>query len=227
MKNLLAYMFLIGFFISCNTKPAEKLASISKENFTIHGKCTGKKNQTVYLFILKDTVLFLVDSATINKDKFYITNKISRPYKALIQLKNHSLGFPFILTNESIEIELNENNINESTIKNSPINDEFANIRKQSTAIFQKIDYLFPQLQKARMENDFKTLDDINIKINDIETENNAFIVNYIQQNSNKPLSALLLNDLWKAPEKDSIKLQNLSKKLAPEIQKVLDFTIH
>lgn len=227
MNNLLVFFIFFGLFISCNSKTPKEQTSESIEQFTIDGTCSNKEEQIVYLFIIKDTVLTLLDSASVDNDKFQIKNTVSRPLKALIKIKDHHTAFPFILTNEIIEIELNENNSEESTVKNSPINEEFANLRKQSMSIFQKIDYLFPQLQKARMENDSKTLEEINTKINGIEKENKAFIIKYIQQNPDKHLPALLLNDLWNSPDRDSTQLQKLARNLAPEIQKTLEFTIH
>lgn len=226
MQKALIYVILIGFIISCNTKPSENIQSKSKDSFTISGNFIGNNNQDTYLYVVKDTVLSLLDSTSIIDNKFHFTGNISYPHKAIIQLKNHSSAFPFILTKESIEITLNEVKINESIISNSPINDELAKIKKQSSAIYQKIDYLFPQLQKARMENDFKALDEINLKIDTIEAENKTFIINYIERNGNNELSGLLLNDLWQASKKDSIQFQNLAKNLAPEIQKMLHFSI-
>lgn len=220
-------MIFVGFIISCNTKTSEKILKNPKENFTINGSFIGLENQDAYLFVVKDTLLSLLDSASITDNKFHFTGNISHPHKAMIQLKNHSSAFPFILAKESIEITLNEIKINESIISNSPINDELAKIKKQSSAIYQKIDYLFPQLQKARMENDFKALDEINIKIDAIEAENKAFIINYIKRNHNNELSGLLLNDLWQSAEKDSIQFQKLAKNLSPEIQKSLNFPIN
>lgn len=227
MNKVLFYMSIVGFIISCNTKTSEKIQKNSKESFTINGRFIGLENQDAYLFVVKDTLLSLLDSTSIVDNKFYFTGNISHPHKAIIQLKSHSSAFPFILANESTEIILNEFKINESIISNSPINDELAKIKKQSSAIYQKIDYLFPQLQKARMENDFIALDKINIKIDSIEAENKAFIISYIKENLNNELSGLLLNDLWQSAEKDSVQFQNLAKKLAPEIQKTLNFPIN
>lgn len=226
-KKTLYLVILLCFVISCDTKPNEKHQSKSKDNFTINGKFIGDENQDAYLFIVKDTLLSLLDSASIIDHKFHFSGDIPYPHKAMIQIKNHSSAFPFILSKESIDITLNEFEINESVIQNSPINDELAKIKKQSSAIYQKIDYLFPQLQKARMENDYKSLDEINSKIEAIESENLAFITDYIVQNPNKELSGLLLNDLSQASGRDSTQIQNLAKKLAPEIQKTLNFPIN
>lgn len=227
MQKVLIYAILIGFIISCNTKPSENIQSKSKESFTISGNFIGNNNQDAFLYVVKDTALSLLDSASIIDSKFHFTGNISHPHKAIIQLKNHSSAFPFILTKESVKITLYELKINESIISNSPLNDELAKVKKQSSAIYQKIDYLFPQLQKARMENDFKTLDEINLKIDAIEAENKAFIISYIERNPNNELSGLLFNDLLQSAEKDSIQFQNLAKKLAPKIQNTLNFPIH
>jgi len=227
MKMLLIYSLLFCGIISCNTKSPNDKPSNSKDKFTIHGLCTEKDDRIVYLFIAKENNIVILDSVAGLDNKFLISGATTSPQKAFIQFKDQLHAFPFILTNEAVEIELNTADIKESTITNSTINKDLENLQDASAAIYQKIDYLFPQLQKARMENDFESLDKINNSINQIEQENLKSLYDFIQKNPEKELSGLLLNDLWENKEKDSVLLQKLSKKLAPEIQKNLNFSIH
>lgn len=226
MNTFPVYIVLFCFLVSCQTKSHEGNLPISKENFTINGKCKSENNQMLYLYISNDTTLNLLDSVRVLDQIFQIEGSVPHPYKALIQFQDQSTAFPFILTNESIEIELDTSNVSASTITNSEINKDLASVKKASSAIYQKIDYLFPQLQKARMENDFVTLDKINQEINNIELENLNFLYNYIKENPKKELSGLLLNDLWKKAERDSLQLQNLARYLSPEIKNNLNFSI-
>ncbi len=227
MNSISAYLFLFCLLISCNTNKTNEKVPISENQFAINGICTNNDEQVIYLYVSKDTILFLMDSAKIVNKKFQIKGAVNQPYKAFLKLKDELYSFPFILTNEFIEIALNKSAISESTITNSVINTDLAEVQKVSSAIFQKIDYLFPQLQKARMENDFKSLGEINDNIDKIEQENLDFLYNYVSLNPKKELSGLLLNDLWNSTEKDSIQLQNLAKIVAPEIKKNLNFSIH
>lgn len=221
------YIVLCCFLVSCQSNSNKENLSFSKEKFTIKGKCKSENNQMLYLYIFDDTTLNLLDSVRVLDQIFQLEGSVSHPYKALIQFKDQSTVFPFILTNESIEIELDTSDLSESTIANSEINKDLALVKKASSEIYQEIDYLFPQLQKARMENDFVSLDKINQEIDNIERENLNFLYNFIKENPKKELSGLLLNDLWKNAERDSIQLQNLARNLSPEIINNLYFSIH
>jgi len=227
MNNFPVYIILVCLLVSCQTKSHEGNLPSSKEKFTINGKCKSESNQMLYLYISDDTTLNLLDSVRVLDQFFQIEGSVPHPYKAFIQFQDQSTAFPFILTNESIEIELDTSNLSESTIANSEINKDLASVKRVSSEIYQKIDYLFPQLQKARMENDFVSLNKINQEIDNIELENLNFLYNYIEKNPKKELSGLLLNDLWKKTERDSIQLQNLARNLSPEIKNNVYFSIH
>lgn len=223
MKTFLHYLFLIYFIVSCNNKVIENNKQISKDSFTINGRIKNNNDQIIYLYSLKKSKPIVKDSTLIKNNKFQFKGIVTHPVKALLHTKHNNIGTPFILANESISIELYK--MGNSSI-NSPINNEFEVLKKQSISIYQQIDYLFPQLQKARMENDYKTLTTINKEIKLIELESNTFIIDYIRNNPEKHLAALLLNDLWSTQDKDSVQLQIIAKILSPEIQRTLNFSI-
>ncbi len=227
MYKILLFSFALFTFLSCKDQHNTVLKNTTKTNYFINGQAFDKEQETILLILLENKQLVIKDSTRIQQNKFNFSGTISYPHKALLQLKNHESSFTFILDKDSCQIELNTLQMQSSSISNSAINDELKVIRKQSEEIYRKIDYLFPQLQKARMENDYMKLEEINIKINNIIIENQEFLYHYIHQNFDQYLSGLLLNDLWLSTEKDSIKLQNLAKRLSPNVQKTLSFTIH
>lgn len=227
MNKIVLIISVFITLISCKNKHENSVKNSSKANFIVAGQAFDKNQEIIFLKLVVDNQLIVKDSAKIKDNRFQLSGDISYPHKAVIQIKNHDTGFTFILNNDSTHIALNTAQMQSSVISNSKINTELKSIQQQSEAIFHKIDYLFPQLQKARMENDYKKLKEINIKINNIIIENQEFLYHYIQQNSNKYLSGLLLNDLWLSTEKDSIKLQDLARTLSVNVQKTLNFTIH
>ncbi len=223
MKIILGYLLLVNLFFSCNNKTTENSKQLSIKSFTIDGEIKDNDNQIIYLYTLEKNEPEFKDSTRIKNNRFYFIGVVKHPIKAYLDTKDHAIGTSFILANETINIELNDLG---NALINSPINNDFEVLRKQSVSIYQQIDYLFPQLQKARMENDYKTLTEIREKIKLIELESNQYFIDYIRENSEKHLSALLLNDLWNTQDKDSIQLQILAKNLSPEIQQTLNFPI-
>jgi len=134
--------------------------------------------------------------------------------------------FPFILGGENMIINLTANSLHKSNIKNSPLNDEWNRLKINSQEIYGEVDYLYPVMQKARMQNDFKTLEKINNSIDSIENINRIFLLDYINKNSNSYLSALILNDLFYSAKKDSMRIIETSKKILPELKKALEFDV-
>lgn len=226
MKNKLLILLVFISFLAC--KKAEKQTNTTPKKTTYHikGSIFDKESEIVYLKLIKSNKLQIIDSSLINNEQFSFEGTVDFPKKAVIQLKNRNNPFFFILSNEQIEIALNTSQFAKSSVSNSLINAKLSQIQKQSATIYQKIDYLFPQLQKARMENDFLKLEEINKKINAIVSENQKFLITYIQENPNEYLSGLILNDLWNSSKTDSIQLFDLAKSLNPKVQKSIDFTI-
>jgi hypothetical protein len=225
MKTSLRFLVFLILISACNTTTKES-GSISK-SYRINGEVFDKNGEIIYLKIVLNNQIELEDSTQINNNKFVFKGKIDFPHKAILQLKDYTNAFPFILADENCTITLNTSQPEESRIINSPINDELAAIKSKSAAIYRKIDYLYPQLQKSRIENDIENLNKINRQIKAIIQENKVFLYNYIEQNPDNYLAGLLLNDLWQNATEDSIKLKQLSKHLSPNIRQTLNFAIH
>ena len=221
------YIFLayIVFFTSCENNSDTTKINKKTNQYEINGEVKNRDNNWIYLSIINKNQFHILDSTQIINGKFRFTGKLEAPKKASLHMKKYDGFFVFILANETIKIELS-NNINKSLVYNSSTNDELQRVTKESEQIFKKIDYLFPLLQKARMENDAEKLELINNKIKAIIKENNKYITQYIIKHPNSYVSGILLNDLWNNPEKDSVYLIELAKKLPKNIQNNLDFVI-
>jgi len=227
MLNKVLFILIFLSFYSCRNSQNDLSNSIKTNTYTINGEIFDKDKEIIYLKIITNNSLTSLDSSIIQNNSFLYKGTIDYPHKAILQIKNSSISFPFILANEQTTIKLNTAQMSKSSILNSPINTELKAIQTKSAAIYQNIDYLFPQLQKARMENDFESLDRINTEINAIIAKNQDYLFSYIQKHPSNHLSSLLLNDLWQSVEKDSIRLIILAKQLDPNIQKILNFSIH
>jgi hypothetical protein len=228
MYRIVLFLTILFLLFSCKEKKKEKRKMDTQNTeYSINGFVFDKEQKIIYLKLLINNQLITKDSTRIQDSRFQFSGNIPHPYKALLQLEDYENAFTFILGIDSCIIELNTSQMQSSIIKESKINDELKIIQRRSGAIYRKIDYLFPKLQKARMENDFETLEKINIEINSIIAENQEYLYNYIHDHPNESLSGLLLNDLWLTPNKDSIQLQRLAKTLTLDTQKILNFSIH
>lgn len=226
MKSSIS-LLLLFFLLGCNIASKKEATTNLQKQYKLTGTLFDHNEELLFLYVYRSNKVQKKDSTRIENNQFYFLDRLDVPVKAALQLKNHTRYFSFILANDSMHIEMNTTDYAKSKIKHSPINSKLAAVQKKSAQIYRKIDYLYPQLQKARIENDVESLQNINRQIQLIIDQNQAFLYNYISRNPNDYLAALLLNDLWHTKDKDSIQLQKLALQLHPEVQKALDFAIH
>ncbi len=225
----ITYLLSLALFInmSCNTPISTKDTTQKPTGFTLTGTVFDKDGESLYLHIFKNNQIQKIDSVKIHNQEFQFTGALDYPHKASLLFKGHNNEFPFILSNENVQVNLDAYQIENSQIKNSKINDELAKIKEASAHIYRKIDYLYPLLQKARIENDSKNLKKINLEIQTIMDENQTYLLNYIKENPDHYLSALLLNDLWFSRKNDTLVLKKLASQLNIKVKPALDFAIH
>ena len=222
MLKKVIFIFFLLFIISCNNNTDV----IEREKaFEINGIILENQGfDKVYLSKISNNHVILLDSCEIVNEKFHFKGKVTFPTKSQIQFYKYGNFFPFILTGEQINIELNANHFLESNIAGSAINNEWNKLKNHSFEIYAEIDYLFPMMQKARMQNDFNTLQKINKKIDSLDQINREYLINYIKKNKESELIPLILNDLFHSSQKDSSQIKQISKEITEKQKKALDF---
>ena len=219
-------LVLVLSFCSCkhrNINPKENTQH--QDIYQILGTVKQRDSTWVYLSLFEKNRIKLHDSALVNKDSFVFSGSVDYPRKAVIFLNKHDGVFIFILANESSHIVLAPV-LSKSQIYNSPINDSLNKVLQKSKHIYQKIDYLFPKLQKARVENNYENLKKIKRQIDQILLENNRYLLDYIKRHPHNAIAGILLNEMWADAQKDSLQLIETAKLLDKNIQKNLDFVI-
>lgn len=222
MYKVLTLFVIVVFFIQCRQDNENQLRS----KFNINGQLLNntKKYEKIYLGYELQKTFYLVDSANIQNNSFHFKGKVAYPQKAQLLFYEFATPFQFILTGENIDLQIDAENINNSKYANSAINDEFQKIKYQSVNINNAIDYLYPQLQKARLSNDYEALQNIINEIKLIERQNSIFLLQYLNKHPQSRLAALLLNDLYTSGTTDTITLKKIAQNIQPELKKALYF---
>jgi len=218
-----ATLLLITILIvSCNKNDKKDFFSTQ---YKIEGNVlTETTYNKIYLNYIIGNEFVLMDSATIIDRKFKFKGYVNHPKKAQLQFYPNGAFFPFILYGENFKINLDENNIMNSTITDSDINNEWNNLKTKSIEIFGSVNYLYPVLQKSRIQNDLTQLKQIYHQIDSIEIQNRKFLLGYVIQNPKSKLNGLILNDLYSQIKNDSLEIIKTAEKLPLEMQKTLDF---
>jgi len=231
MKRLFLLGILCLLLFSCkkNTsqiKQPNNSSAITSSGFELNGKLENFYPQKVYLNKIIENSIYPIDSSNVIDNTFKFKGIVEFPERFGLTFENYSAISVIILENSKFEVFINAENINDPIISGSELNTKLNQYKVNSKNIFKKIEYLFPQFQKARLENDVKKLSDIEVEMKKIETEFINFSYNYIIQNKESYLAAMILRDQLKSKNIDTIRVKNTYKVLSGEIKKAPDAEI-
>ncbi|MFD1292499.1 DUF4369 domain-containing protein [Lutibacter holmesii] len=230
MKNIIGCYFSIFFILfSCNStqkKPIQANETTAVANFALNGTLTSYLADKVYLNKIDEDSFYPIDSAAITNNKFIFEGAVDFPERFALTFENYSAIIVFILENTNFQIEINPQLIHEPSIKGSALNVQLNEYKTHSKNIFKKIDYLFPQFQKARLENNAIKLDEIGKKMKRIEAEFRTFSFTFIKNNPNSYVSGMILRDQLKATTLDTLQIINTYKSLSSKVKKAPDAQI-
>ena len=215
----IAFVFLISFFLSCE-KQVE--IPLSKIQYSIKINIEDFNGNTISLYKLTPNFT-VIDSVLVTKNTAFFDGKINYPERYFLTLDAIDGGKLFIVENDSIEINVDINDLKKSTIKGSKINDELFQFQNESKQISAKIELLFPDLQRARLNNDAEMLEKISTQIAEIEQENINFNFDYISRHPASFISAMILNDLSKREEIDIDKISKAFHSLSNTVKQSVD----
>ncbi|PHR68858.1 MAG: hypothetical protein COA67_11940 [Lutibacter sp.] len=217
-KNI-SLFFLLFLTLSSCTKDKTKV--LKSDTYFLSVSTENGSNNTVYLQKLANSTV--IDSTQIENGIALFKGSVDTPQRYLITIEGYFGGKMIVLENDSITIEIRNKDLINSKIVGSKLNNELFNVQKQSEKIYNKIDPLFPDMQRARLENDAKKLQEISMKMTIIEQENINFNFNYSKENPNSFISAMILNDLSRRDSIDLKKLTDTYNALSDNVKKSVD----
>ena len=199
-------------------KPTTELNS-----FILHGSVDQGFLNKVYLHKIIGNNVIVVDSTSISDLKFSFKGSVDTPERFGMSFDNHNKMAVFVLENKEMDISFNANTLNEPIIKGSELNDELSGYKAYAKSIFKKIDFLFPEFQKARLNNNADRLAEIGSEMQKIEDEFRIYSYNYIENHPNSFVSAMILSDQLKASTIDTLKIAKYYKQLSLPVQQGID----
>ena len=219
MKYWVFTALLFIALASCSSDSSKNAVNTSINKFELSGTISNFEAKKVYLNKLVNKSLFPVDSATITNNKFIINGIVEYPERFVLTFDSNYSKILLIVENQNITITIDSENFNDPIIKGSKLNDQLNAYKNASKLIFNKIDYLYPHFQKARLENDVQRLDEIEKDMKSIETEFKEFSYKFILNHKNSYIAPILINDLLKSSSVDTLKIKNCYTKLGETIK--------
>jgi hypothetical protein len=232
ITNTLLSLFFIcscGFIlVACknDTLQNRELVVVNKNTYTINGTLENFYPQKVYLNKIIENSIYVIDSSEVVENKFSFNGFVEYPERFALSFKYYSTTVVLLIENTEITINIDANNPENISIEGSNLNTELRNYQLNSKKIFKKISYLFPEFQKYRLENNAEKLAEISDEMKNIEQEFIDYSYNYISQNNNSYIAAMVLRDQLKNTEMDTLKIIDAYKTLSDSIKKSPDAQI-
>ncbi|WP_456463522.1 DUF4369 domain-containing protein [Lutibacter sp.] len=231
MKRFFLLVIFSLILVSCKKKDSqEKQQNISIptdiKRFELKGSLENFYPKKVFLNKIIENSIYPIDSSKVINNTFTFKGIVEFPERFALTFQDYSSVVIFILENTNFELIINTDQINDPIIKGSKLNKELTEYKTKSKQIFKKIDYLFPQFQKARLENDAKELSEIGNELKSIEKEYINFSFNYILQNKNSYIAAMILRDQLKSTTIDTLKIKKTYQALSSDVKKSPDAQI-
>lgn len=228
IKYIILVCSCVAILIACKEETIQKkeIVSLKKNTFKINGTLDNFYPQKVYLNKILENSIFVIDSSNVENNKFYFSGFVEYPERFALSFKHYSNTVILIIENAEIAINIDANDLENTIIKGSNLNTEFKNYQSNSKKIFKKISYLFPEFQKYRLENNAEKLAEINHKMELIEQEYIDFSYNYISQNNNSYVAAMILRDQLKNTKVDTLKILSFYNNFNEDIKKSPDAQI-
>jgi len=218
MKRFFLLVIFSLILVSCKKNDSqEKQQNISIptdiKGFKLKGNLENFYPKKVFLNKIIENSIYPIDSSKVINNTFTFKGIVEFPERFALTFRDYSSVVIFILENTNFELIINTDQINDPIIKGSKLNKELTEYKTKSKQIFKKIDYLFPQFQKARL-------------VKSIEKEFINFSFNYILQNKNSYIAAMILRDQLKSTTIDTLKIKKTYQALSSNVKKSPDAQI-
>lgn len=201
---------LAGLFIlsACTSKPGYQL------NGTIDGLSSG---DVVQLEQRIDKEYIKVDSATSHDGSFTFTGKVKIPDVYFLSMPGKRGKALIFLENSQIVFSAHADTIWKPTIAGSAVHDEYNSFQESLSEISAKARKLYASYREADQAGDVETAKKIEMKINAVYDEIEAFQLAYLDENPASFIAPYIVQNLHYGKEADEI--QDMLAKLDPSLQ--------
>tara|TARA_R110001583_G_scaffold10179_3_gene47331 strand:+ start:2070 stop:2744 length:675 start_codon:yes stop_codon:yes gene_type:complete len=213
---------------SCKKQAVQKkqLVLAQTKAFTLNGTLENFNPKKIFLNKIIENSIYVIDSINVIDNTFKFTGFLEYPERFALSFEAYSTSIVLIIENCTIDVLVDAKKLNEPVIKGSPLNSKLNEYQLNSKKIFKKIEYLYPQFQKYRLENNADKLLEINNEMQKIEQEYIDYSYNFIEENKDSYIAAMVLRDQLKTSKIDTSKIVNTFNKLTDKVKRSPDSQI-
>jgi peroxiredoxin len=216
MRKILLLLVLCAALFSCQ-----------KDQYVLHGTIKGiADGKKVTLEKQQESIgiIMPIDSAKVENGKFTFEGKASEPSIYLIAVEGVQAKSFVILENGEINIEINKDSVFENKLSGTYNNDQLMEFNKAGSNIQKKIQKFKAanqmKMQEAMKTKDTATIGALRTQFKALSEEMVANTIKYIEGHPKAFISALLIDNMFGAPNADTKKLETYYQNLDPELKK-------
>ncbi len=213
MRKLVLFALVALTIASCS--------KVKKGEFLITGTAKGIENgKTVILQTQNEATMMMVpvDSVKIKDGKFQFKGKITEPTMYSLSFPDFNNGFPVIVENDEVKVEVIKDSINFSKISGTYNNDEFQKFNNDARKIQKKMqDFQTKNMQAfntAQQAKDTVTINKILKQNNEIQNGLKDMMMKYPDTHPKSFISALIVLEMFRSPDFDAKKVRKLYESL-------------
>lgn len=219
MKKTIYLLSLLFIFLSCYKKTNNEPSL--DNNFTINITLKEIKDNTKILLKKQENgISITIDSTYIKDEVATFKGNIDLPQVYGVFIDNNSQGIFPIIEKGEIKISTNLDALYDAKITGTKLNEQLNDYKKKAKNISLKMNELFHEFQKARAENNSEEISKINLKLNSINQELSDYKTNFVKNNSDSFVAAMVLFSLAKNKEISINTIQSLYNNLSNNVKK-------
>lgn len=219
IKNTLFLTISILLFSSCKK---DNDTSINN-GYTITINAEIADNTKAYLQRFDNQEVQKIDSTSFLNNSLSFKGSVAFPERYLITINDVFGGLVLIVENDSILVTVRNNDLINAHISGSKLNKELKIYKATLNKIYSKVDPLFPEIQRARLNNDAEKLELLINKMEGIEVKSVEFSFNYVSEKLDSYIAAIILNDLSGKDSIDIKQITSLYNKMSEDVKKCPD----
>lgn len=213
MKKILISLCTLMMLIGCNQK---------KEGYTIQGTLTGDLENGTQVFLKKmgeTRQLVDVDTTLVQDGKFTFTGAADAPELHYVFVDQLMGNMVVVVENGEILLSAQKDSLGLAKIEGTPQNDIFTDYMEGSMEIAQRAQSVQGDLQGAATKNDTVLVNSLREEMMELQEEYKSFELDYIKNNPNGLISALLIDRALASQMFPTEEIQELYDGLTPEIK--------
>ncbi|GGW26192.1 TlpA disulfide reductase family protein [Arenibacter certesii] len=216
MKKLFLSLSVIVGLVACNNKP---------EGYVLNGSLSGDVEDGTQVFIRKineNNQPFDIDTTTVQNGKFSVAGTAESPDLIYVFVDNVQGYTPLVADNGTIELTAHKDSLNFAKVKGTVQNDIFFKYLDNSRSLSDKAMSIQQDLQEASMAGNEATIKSLQDEFGELQEEYKNFELQFIKDNPNGLISALLIDKALNGRIIESAEAQEMYDALTPEIKETV-----